>query len=456
MTHSKPTDRVGDIATVEITRLAYGGDGIGRLESGRAVFVPRTAPGDVARVTLTQVAERFARAELAELETPSPDRVKPHCMYAGACGGCPWQHIAYPAQLRWKRQAVVDALVRTGHMDAEAVEALVAPCEGSKRQWNYRNKVEFEVTSVPVNGEDRLALGLHAAGSDDVVPVASCELLPKKLVKAPKSLTGALRFASQGDLTGLDIERVGIRVSVETGNREIALWTKPSAFPRQRVAKIVTDAVHASSVVRVLMKDKAKTRKVAGVETLSGSGMWFEQIGDERMHVTAPSFFQVNTAQAAKLVELVLAGLAPTEDDVVFDLYCGAGTFTLPLARRAAEVVAIESYGSSTKDLMRNLDDAGLYAEVICDDVARVLPELGDADLAVVDPPRAGLSNEACEAIMGLHVRKLAYVSCDPQTLARDLAKLAGKNGPYTIESVTPVDLFPQTYHVETVVILSR
>lgn len=442
------------VEEVQIESLAYGGDGVGHLSDGRAVFVPLTVPGDTVRIHLTHTAERFARGELEEVLSPSKDRVKPTCPNL-ACGGCPWQHIAYSEQLVWKRRAVVDNLVRTGRFDAQWAEEVVEPCVGSKRQWNYRNKVEFEVQVDEASGQERITLGLHAP-KGGFVPVTSCAMLPKRFAGAPKSLTGALRFALSGDPVIHDIERVGVRVSLETGCREVALWTKPGAFPRGRVAKIVTDAVHATSVVRVLAKGPIEERKVSGVEVLAGSGTWFERIGDERMHLTAPSFFQVNTAQAAKLVELVLENLEPTEADVVLDLYCGAGTFTLPLAATGAEVIGVESYGSSIRDLRRNLFDAGLDGEVVGGDVARELAHLPRPDLAVVDPPRSGLSPEATKAIARLKCRKLCYVSCDPATLARDLKALAGPDGRFKIERITPVDLFPQTYHVETVVLLKR
>ena len=450
-------DAVGDRAVVTVERMAYGNDGVGRLPSGRVVFVPGSVPGDTLSITLTEVADRFARGTIEKIEEPSPHRVAPRCPYGSVCGGCPWQQMSYDQQLVWKRRAVVDALTRNAKLPADAVEALVEPCRGSQRQWNYRNKVEFEVTTVVKGGQPRLTLGLHAAGSNQVVPIEECLLLPKRLTKAPKQLTGALRYAAGDDPTGLDIKRVGIRVSLATGSREVALWTSPAAFPRHQVAKVVTDALRPTSVVRVLIKEKVKARKVVRVETLAGSGSWTERIGDEEMTLSAPSFFQVNTAQAEQLVSLVRENLNPGGEDLVLDLYSGAGTFTLPLARRAGEVLAIESYGSSTRDLERNLIDSGLEAEVICDDVARVLPDVGeDANLAVVDPPRAGLSAQALKAVADLPVRRLVYVSCDPATLGRDLKVLAGPDGPFRLARVTPVDLFPQTYHVETVALLTR
>lgn len=437
---------------VHIHALAYGGDGIGTLDDGRTVFVPGTCPGDVAAVRVTQSKERFAKGCVDELVEVSPLRVASPCAEAatGRCGGCPWAHVAYEEQLRWKRASVVDALVRIGHFDEERVEKLVGACVPSKRQWHYRNKVEF-VAGQDVAG--RFALGAHAhAGAFD--PLPACRLVPKAYAKAPKAFTGALRhLQGTGDL---GIERVGLRVSQRTGDVEVALWTRTGRFPRAMASRILTDAlpVKRPGITRVLLKGEAKTRKVSGVESLAGKGSWAEELCGRTMRFSAPSFFQVNTAGAEALVNLVMDGLQVDGSDLVLDLYAGAGTFTLPLAEAAHGVVAIEAYGSSVRDLRRNLEMNGLYAEVIGGDVAHELPELEYVDALVVDPPRAGLAPAALDAIVATGARRVAYVSCDPTTLARDLAKLT--ESAYRLTKLTPVDLFPQSYHVESVALLEK
>lgn len=440
---------------VRIETLAYGGGGVGHLKDGRAVFVPLTVPGELIEVDITQSKDRWAKGKAVKIIEASANRVQPPCMEAcaGTCGGCPWAHVAYEEQLRWKRQAVVDALTRTGKMDAGFVEELVRPCIPSKKQWNYRNKIELEV------GQDvagRFTLGSHApAGGFN--PLASCQLIAKKFTKAPKALTGALRFLQQGE--NLGIERVGLRVSNRTNDAELAIWTRTGRFPRAHAAKILGQAmpVKKGVITRVLLKDDSKTkaRKVTGTECLAGKGHWTEEIDGRVMKLSAPSFFQVNTTGAETLVKLVMEGLKPDGSDIALDLYSGAGTFTLPLAAAAGDVVAVESAGSSVRDLRRNLEGNELDADVIGGDVGRELPELGYADVAVVDPPRAGLGPEALKALLGTGARRIAYVSCDPQTLARDL-KAVREDGRYSIMSVQPVDLFPQTYHVENVVILAK
>lgn len=427
-----------------IERLAYEGGGIAHLDNGKTVFVEGSCPGDRVLVRIFNEKEHFAHGEIVSIVNPSPDRVIPPCPYYALCGGCPWQHINYTAQLEWKRRAVYDALTRIGRLGN--AEELVSPTIPSKHQWGYRNKVEFEMG----HSENRLILGLHGRGSSEVIPIETCLLLPKRFQSIPKALGGAVRYA-MGD-SDLGIERVGARISSRTKDVEIALWTKPGSFPRSSFARVIGSAVKSTSIVRVLLKGSQKERKIGGVEVLSGNGFWRERIGEETMKLSAPSFFQVNTEGAEKLVALVLEGLAIDELDHALDLYAGAGTFTLPLARRASEVDAVESAGSSVRDLRRNLEESGLFGEVIGGDVARELPTLESADIAVVDPPRTGLSKEALAALVACGARRITYVSCNPTTLARDLARFSEQG--YRTVAVTPVDLFPQTYHVECVAVL--
>lgn len=434
------------MTTLSIESLAYGGDAIAHLEDGRTVFVSGAVPGDVVDVEIVDEKERFVRARTVEVLTPSADRVAPPCPYFGLCGGCAWQHVSYAAQLRAKRRSVVDALTRIGHI-ADA-ETLVAETVGSPAEYGYRNKIELVVD--PASSRPRL--GFHRAASDEIVSVDECLLLPKALRKAPKALGGALRYiAGEQDL---GLTRVALRVGVHTKDVEIALWGTPGPFPRKAVATTLGSALKSTSLVRVMTKGSSKERRIAGVEVLSGKGYWRERLYGSTMSISAPSFFQVNTKAAEKLVDLVIQALEPDGSERVLDLYAGAGTFTLPLAEAAGEVVAIESAGSAVRDLRRNLESAQLWADVIGGDAVRELGSIGHIDSAVVDPPRCGLHEDAASALAATRVRTIAYVSCDPATLARDTAALA-KSG-YALVSATPVDLFPQTYHVETVAVFRR
>lgn len=352
-----------------------------------------------------------------------------------------WQHISYATQLEAKHAAVVDALSRIGHLDVSALT--IRDCVASPRSYGYRNKVELVIDQK----SPRPVLGFHRAGSEEIVPVETCHMLSRTLRQAPKALTGALRYlAGEGDLGLL---RVAVRAAAHTKDLEIALWTSPGAFPRAAAAKIIGQALPTSSIVRVLTKGPVRERRVSGVEVLGGKGYWRERLAGRSYSVSAPSFFQVNTAVAEDLIRLVVEALEPDGSDRVLDLYAGAGTFTLPLAESAGEVVAVESAGSAIRDLRRNLEDSGLGAEVVGGDAAREIAALGTFDLVVVDPPRSGLDEAVIEALGSARPRAVAYVSCDPATLARDAARMAAAG--FALSWAAPVDLFPQTFHVETV-----
>ena len=443
--------------TLRIERMGNGAEAVGRLASGKTVFVAGGAPGDAVRVEVVEEKASFARARIVAVEEPSPLRAEPRCPHGDACGGCPWQHLSYEAQLEAKRANVVGALVHTARLDAVRAEDLVRPCLPSTRQWGYRNKLELGAARAE-NGE--FLLGFHREGTHEIATPAVCPLAHDAVAKAPKALRGALRFA-QGS-ADLGIFRVGVRHSVRTRETEIALWTKPGAFPRAHVAKTLKSALKATSIVRVLA-DPGRARKIKGVETLDGKGCWGEELADARFLTSAPSFFQVNTAQAEKLAAEVVEGLGGRMGEegpegldglLVADLYAGGGTFSVPLARAGADVIAIEAAGSSVRDLRRNAEMNGVDIEVVGGDAARELPELGGLDALVVDPPRAGLADGVAESIAEAAPARVAYVSCNPATWARDVARFE-QNG-YRLARAQPVDLFPQTHHVEVASLFER
>lgn len=443
--------------TLTIERMGYGTEAVGHLDSGKTVFVEGGAPGDIAVVEITEDKQTFARARVARIEEASPLRIAPRCSAGEACGGCSWQHLTYEAQLTSKRDNVVAALERTAQFDTERAREVVLPCLPSKRTWGYRNKLEL---GAAFDGRGTFQLGFYRENSHDIAAIGTCPLAHDALAKAPKALRGALGFA-QGS-QDLGIFRVGVRHSVRSGDTEIAIWTKPGAFPRAHIAKTVKSALKATSVVRV-MADPGKARKIKGVETLDGKGCWEEQLGSARYLVSAPSFFQVNTAQAEKLIAEVVTGLGGymNEDGpqglagvLVADLYAGGGTFSIALAQAGADVIAVESAGSSVRDLRRNADINGVEVDIIGGDAARELPELGNLDALVVDPPRAGLADGVVTSIAAAAPQRVVYVSCNPATWARDVARFEEQG--YHLSKAQPVDLFPQTYHVEIASVFER
>lgn len=439
-----PLEPVDAPDLIRIESLAHGGDGVGRTADGRTVFVHGSCPGDTLAVRVLADKGRYLLAGIQELVEGSADRVEAPCPHFGECGGCQWQHIAYDTQLRAKERIVSDALAHVGRMpEAPVLRAVRSPSE-----YGYRNKVEIAVdeTRAPA------AVGLFARGEDRVVPIDECLLLPERARAAPRAVAGALRFLARGGPTG--VERASLRVAANTRDVELALWSRPRGFPRQAAAKVLRDATSADGVVRVLFKGAAKERSVVRVEVLSGRGWWRERVGPTSFAVSAPSFFQVNTAAAEELTRVVLEAASPDGSDRVLDLYAGVGTFTIPLARTAGEVVAVEQSGSALRDLRRNLEENGVAAEIEPGDAARAMGGLGVFDVVVADPPRGGMEAEVLSAIDAASPRRIVYVSCDPATLARDVSRLAADG--WGLVSVAPVDLFPQTSHVESVAVLER
>lgn len=434
--------------TLHIESLAHGGAGVSHAQDGRAVFVPGTAPGDTVRAEVASDKGKYLKAGLIEVLDAGPNRVEAPCPLAAQCGGCQWQHVADGAQLDAKRNAVVSSLVRIGKTTQERANHLVDTCARGKRRMGYRNKLEL---ACGRDAQGRLLLGMHTQASDKLVGVASCPLAHKAIQGAPKALQGALRYLE--GTSDLGLFRVGVRHSMRTGSCEIALWTTPGPFPRAAVGKTLATALRTTSIVRVVAEPGA-ARKVKNVEVLSGDGHWVEELGGFDMRISAPSFFQVNTAQAEILQQLVLDGLDVHKGQFIADLYAGAGTFTLPLAARSCDVVAVESSGPAVRDLRRNAEAAGADIDVVGGDTARELPELGELDALVVDPPRAGLADGVAESIAAAAPARIAYVSCDPATWARDVARL--RDVGYQLLRATPVDLFPQTYHVEVASIFER
>ncbi len=433
---------------LKIDRLTYGPDAIARDEDGRAIFVQGAIPGDTVEAEIYEEGQRFAKAKTVRILEASPDRVKAPCPFVGICGGCPWGNIRYEAQLEAKRAHVVDALVRIGHIPQDRAEELVLPCAAPGDPWGYRNKVELAFAR---QGK-RTIVGMHALDGS-VIKVPTCPLLQKGSEKLVKAVSGSVTYLA--NFHGLTFDRIGIRTSARTHATEVALWTSPSAFPRAAAAKVITEGAKVTSLVRVMSKGPQKARKIAGVECLAGDGFWSERLVHNTMRISAPSFFQVNTKGAETLVHTVLDWLEPDEDDEAMDLYCGAGTFTLPLAERTSFVSAVESYGPAVRDLSRNLKDARLEnVDAIGGDAGREFPDT-DADIIVVDPPRAGLAADVVHQLSEQPARAIAYVSCDPATLARDIARFE-EEGTFEAKKMQPVDLFPQSFHVETVTLLKR
>lgn len=433
-----------------IKSMAYQGAGVAHAQNGKTLFVDGAVVGDVVKVIKSRSFDSYDMCLAFELLEPSPHRIATPCPYAEVCGGCPWQMFDYEQQRYWKRQFVVDALERIAKIEIST--ALVGECIPSPQRWHYRNKVELSVFMQ----DGKLKLGLCRKKSHEHISIDSCLLMPKPFRGMPKKLAGALNYALEKE-NKKKLVRVAIRSSYNTGSAEAALFMLPSGVNRALLAKVLNENASFSSVVRPLVKGDMAARKVKQLEVLSGAGHWKETLAHNSYRISAPSFFQINSATAELMIVQLMKILDTLELDAgasVADLYSGVGMFTLPLARRFKQVSAIESYGSSIRDLRHNLDVQGLDARIIGGDVARELAQLQPAELVLVNPPRSGLKPQALKALCAFGAPHLIYVSCNPSTLARDIALLVQES--YQLVSATPLDQFPQSYHVETLVLLQK
>jgi 23S rRNA (uracil1939-C5)-methyltransferase len=412
---------VGQIIELMLDSVAHGGEAIGRY-AGKVVFVPYAIPGERVRAEVVEEKERWTRTRLVAVLEASPDRVEPPCPYfgEGKCGGCQWQHIAYERQANMKAAIVADQLRRLGRLDDPPVaDTIVLAGDEELLAYGYRNQTQFAVTT-----EGQLAY--RRAFGHDLIPVDRCLLLDTRL----DDLQGALDMAWP-ELTG-----VTLRAGVNTGDALIVFDTDSQDEPELSIDLPAACALRGPD----------------GVHPLVGSPWIHEEVAGRRYRVSADSFFQANTAGAVALVDLVTGYAEPRPSDVIVDAYCGVGLFALALAGSVAEMIGIESSPTACEDLADNaagLDNLTIHEGAVEEVLPALLAQGQQADLVVMDPPRAGAGQEVIRGLAGLGPRRIVYVSCDPATLARESVFL-GAAGYHLVEA-QPVDLFPQTYHIETV-----
>ena len=417
------------IQEITLTTLTYGGDAMGRQPDpetgtgGRAVFVPFGLPGEQVRVRLTEQKQNFARGEIVEIIQASPERITPKCKHFGICGGCHYQHLPYPKQLIAKADILRDQLTRIGKIQNPPV----APMTASPGEWNYRNHMQFHLT------EDGKIGFVNAAGNE-VIPISECHL-PETSIQA---VWPELQFES-----GMDIERVSLRAGVD--DDLMLLLESDSPEPPELELEAGISVAHLYEEHALVM---------------AGNDHLLMRVLGRDFKVSAPSFFQTNTAMAEKMVEHLLSALTVTAEDTLLDLYCGVGLFSAFFASRAGRVIGIESSPSACEDFVANLDEFE-NVELYEGEAEQILPSpvgqshtdggasVGNLSHIIVDPPRAGLDRRVLDTVVELKPRVIAYVSCDPSTLARDAKRLLEAG--YVLKQVTPFDLFPQTYHIESI-----
>jgi 23S rRNA (uracil1939-C5)-methyltransferase len=428
---------------VTLSGVAHGGDAVGRIGE-KVAFVAYGLPGERVTVSLTETRPRYARGRVSAVLDPSPQRETPPCPIFGICGGCHWQHAAYAAQLEYKTEILRDQLTRLGRFS----DPPILPAVASPDPWHYRNTVQMipsRVRGAAAPTERRLCF--QRAHSHDPVAVEHCYIsdpLINRLIEG--DFWEAFTQGTWQRLSGIELRVVpgaAAQITLIGGRR-------PSGEEIDRFLRGARAAAPALQSVLFAARRGDATRLVWGTSALT------YPIAGEALEVPAGVFVQVNLGAAELLVERVLDWLSPGPADAVLDVYAGAGTFSLPLARRAAALIAVESDTRATGALSENAARAGLTNVQVQPSLAEVaLPRLeGEIDLAVVDPPRRGCAESVLDALIRLRPRRIVYVSCEPSTLARDLRRLADTG--YALERTGVVDLFPQTYHLESVTLLTR
>jgi 23S rRNA (uracil1939-C5)-methyltransferase len=422
---------------LDTTAIAHGGEALGH-HAGKIVFVPFTLPGERVRARIVDEKERWARAELVEVVTAADDRVEPPCPYfgPGLCGGCQWQHIDYERQLALKQEVVADQLRRLGHLPDPPVRLTLPAGE----PYGYRNHVQLAVGS---DGK----LGFAGTNSREIIAVDRCLLLHPLL----DELHAAIQFGDEEEPSAgaaIWLRRVSLSAGIATGQQMLLFETREGAPPELEVDLPISCAF--------LDRD-------GQAQPMIGPPYVEDVVAGRTYRISASSIFQVNTAGAEVLVDLVRRYLEPGPGDCLLDAYCGVGLFGLALSGQVGSVVGIEESPQACEDFAWNARDLDptqvtLHEGPVTEVLSAWLDQEGEAprriDLAVIDPPRSGAGGVVLQALARLGPRRIAYVSCDPATLARDVEHLQA--GGYRLIEVQPVDMLPQTFHVESVSLWMR
>ena len=445
MESTTPTEtrpKRGEELTLDVENLAYGGRGVAR-KNGYVVFVAGALPGDRVRAEITKAKRGYAEASTLEIVRPSPDRISPRCDHGGEpCPGAPWQSLPYAEQLRHKQQQVQDSLTRLVDLEGFDLE----PIEPAVEQWRYRNKLEYSFGER----DGQLVLGFHARGRWDlVVDAEDCQLASERNNEIRNDLRA---WARAGGIPAYDrragrgvLRNLVVREGRRTGSLQTRLVTSPSEIPRP--------PVDLHTIVEGSGSGTDGPTGVLASEHLE------EELCGLRFRISHNAFFQTNTEMAERLYGIAaeMAGLAGGER--VFDLFCGIGTLGLVLASRAGEVWGVEVVDDAVIDAEENarlngIENARFRAGDARKEIRPLIAEAGKPDVVVVDPPRAGLSAKIVRRVIECDAPRIVYVSCNPTTLAPNAVQL--REAGYRLRRVRPVDMFPQTPHIECVAMMER
>ncbi len=419
-----------------VEKLVYGGDGLARLPEGKTVFLPFLLPGEEVSATIVQEKSSFSRATVDQVLKPSPYRVKPPCPYFGSCGGCHYQHAGYTAQLENKRAILKETLLRNGKLEWKG-EIITHPSE----PWNYRNRSRMKVSAGA-----SFAIGYHRLGSHDLLPVKECPISSKLINRVLQQLW---ELGEAGKVPA-GISEIEFFADHADTKMLLEVYFAPGAPEMHDFAAALQAKVPEIKGMAFFAENSGVEPGTEPPKYTVGAGFLTYQIGEKSLRVSAGSFFQVNRYLVRELVQTVVGDF---HGRIALDLYAGVGLFATHLAKRFDQVFAVESAPVSSADLqanaIKNMVPVRSTAEGFLPRCINMQPEL-----VVVDPPRAGLGAKSTQLLAALRVKRIVYVSCDPSTLARDVRTLLETG--YHVEEVHMVDLFPQTFHIESVVRLAR
>ena len=448
-----------DIFETTITALTNDGEGIGHSGDGMAFFIKGALPGDVVRCGVTKMKKTYGYGRIIEILSPSKDRITPDCPVFGRCGGCLFRDYDYSAELLFKEKTVRDALERIGGFS----DIEILPIVGGSSRCGYRNKAEIPVKLM---SDGHLAAGFYAGRTHSIIPLPGndCLLQPKEFAAVTTAVLDWMKekkIAPYDETTQKGIVRhILIRKSFSTGEILLCIVVNTDSVP-----PLPEDSFKSAGVTTLSINHNTKnTNVILGkkTEVISGQGFITEGLGELSYRVSAPSFFQVNTAQAEKLYSLVKEYAALEGNEKVWDLYCGTGTIGLFLAHDALGIrlTGIEVIPSAIEDAKKNAVSNGIEnTSFLLGKAEELVPELllkdGAPDVVILDPPRKGCDTVCLDTVMKAAPKRIVYVSCNPATLARDM-KYLKENGNYEPAKVQPVDMFPGSGHVETCCLLER
>lgn len=435
-----------------IKRLGINGEGVGYFKR-QVVFVPGALPGEEITAEATKVNPKFAEAKIKKIRKKSEFRVQPPCPVYHECGGCQLQHLRYDQQLKEKRDIIIQALERHTKLNPEKLD--IKETIGMENPWSYRNKSQFQVGQK----DGKVLAGLYGMNSHRLINIEHCAVQHPQTTKATeavKRILQDLRIPIYNERSRKGIVRTIVaRVGIQTGELQIVLITTQKELPKKEIIieKIKTELPEVKSIIQNVNGEK--TSLIFGQETmnLDGSDFIQETLGDLQFELSARTFFQLNPEQTVKLYNEVKRAAALTGKEKVADAYCGVGTIGLWVADQAAEIRGMDIIRESIEDAKKNAVRHGIkhsqYVVGKAEEWLRKWTKEGwRPDVIIVDPPRTGLDQQLLKTILKVQPKKVVYVSCNPSTLAKDISVLSSK---YKVNGIQPVDMFPQTAHVECV-----